>query len=116
MLQDEWLAKMKICGQTERVWTALSHARGSGDEVRRGEQYDQSTGLTEKVMYAVCLLALYIIVLSGDGIEAIVRSDAESCIGLILGELTQRDGVLDLDAKIKETPMVSPAAWSRAYV
>lgn len=33
MLQDEWLAKMKICGQTERVWAALVHARGTGDEV-----------------------------------------------------------------------------------
>lgn len=30
MLQEEWLAKMKLCGQTERVWAALSDAKGNG--------------------------------------------------------------------------------------
>lgn len=37
MLQDDWLAKMKICGQTERVWAAFVHARGAGDDVGRVE-------------------------------------------------------------------------------
>lgn len=61
-------------------------------------------------MYAVCLLALYIVVLSGDGIEAIVRSDANNVVGLLLEELDQRNGVLDPDSKIKQTAIVSPAS------
>lgn len=67
-------------------------------------------------MYAVCLLALYIVVLSGDGIEAIIRSDADNVVGLLLDEQEQRNGVLDPDAKIKQTPIVSPASLIYADV
>lgn len=61
-----------------------------------------------KVLYAVCLLALYIIVLSGDGIETIIRSDADNCVAFLLHELEQRNGILDPSSKVKKTPIVSP--------
>jgi hypothetical protein len=33
-MQDEiWMLKMKICGQTERVWEALYAVREDGDDV-----------------------------------------------------------------------------------
>lgn len=32
-LQDpEWIGKMKVCGQAERIWEAFQAARGDGDE------------------------------------------------------------------------------------
>jgi hypothetical protein len=33
-MQDEiWMSKMKICGQTERVWEAFHAVREDGDDV-----------------------------------------------------------------------------------
>jgi hypothetical protein len=33
MRDDQWMEKMKTCGQTERIWEAVFSARGDGDEV-----------------------------------------------------------------------------------
>jgi len=34
MQSEEWISKLRICGQTERVWAAFQGVRGEGDDVR----------------------------------------------------------------------------------
>jgi hypothetical protein len=33
MQSEEWLSKLNVCGQTERVWAAFQGVRGEGDDV-----------------------------------------------------------------------------------
>lgn len=103
MAHADWLAKMKICGQTEHVWAALVHARGSGDDV---SLYSMRVA-DWQVVDAVCILALYVIVVSGDGLDVVIRSDGDYCVAFVLSQLALRQGILDAASTVKQTPLVS---------
>jgi hypothetical protein len=38
MCDESWMEKMKICGQTERIWDAFAAAREGGDDVSLASQ------------------------------------------------------------------------------
>ncbi|KAL1411439.1 hypothetical protein Q8F55_002395 [Vanrija albida] len=92
MQDPAWVAKMDICGQTDRVWDVLRTAR-SVDE--------------DEVMEAVCLLFLDILVGSGGGLTSVLQMDAVSVVELIARNIALRTGPLDAAYASKVTPVVS---------
>ncbi|WVR06938.1 hypothetical protein IAU60_003974 [Kwoniella sp. DSM 27419] len=80
MMDDSWLAKMKVCGQVERVWEAVNGCKG--DPV-------------DEVITAICLVYLSILLQSGFGLEQLVQGDPAIVKNPLLSCLRTRDGPLD---------------------
>ena len=109
MVDESWISKMKICGQSERIWEAF-HG-GAGDEVR--VCFDSSDYLTclVQIMDVVCLLFLAMIVLSGSGLDQVLQGHAQECVALVFGLFKVRNGALDGRPGGKITTAVS---WNKA--
>ncbi|ORY32814.1 hypothetical protein BCR39DRAFT_521738 [Naematelia encephala] len=85
MQDDDWLGKMNVCGQVERVWEMLYAARGTGDEI----------------MDVICLVYLAALAKSGSSLSLILHSHPSSCLRLLVEQHERRQGLLDGGSKAK---------------
>nr|XP_018262860.1 uncharacterized protein I303_04345 [Kwoniella dejecticola CBS 10117]OBR85018.1 hypothetical protein I303_04345 [Kwoniella dejecticola CBS 10117] len=92
-MQDEtWLAKLKICGQVDKVWDSLFQARGEESDI---------------AMETICMLFLNTIQQSDSGLDNILQNDQDQIIDILLRNLKVTSGPLDSEKKGKVSNLVS---------
>jgi hypothetical protein len=55
MQSEEWMLKLNVCGQTERVWTAFQGVRGEGDDVSLEYRTEADTRSWTQSVFLLCI-------------------------------------------------------------
>jgi hypothetical protein len=108
MKDAEWLSKLKMCGQVERVWEVLYALSKVGERDEVSCHACCASAIADRqTMDTVCLLYLALLLESGSGIDLVLRADDRVVVALVLEMLRTSTGPLDRPVEGKMPAMVS---------